>query len=170
MKALTLDTPVHCSLKDRGEKEEKYPKYTIGDLKVGDKIYDNNGKLTEVLHLNPIIFDEVYEVEFEDGEIIECNMEHLWSVYDKNFLKRKDENLLCLRNTGFLYDNFKLSNKNDKKIEYRFHVPCTKPIEYPDIQHLPIDPYVLGYYLGDGCVSNSYFVVGKQNIDDVEKI
>ena len=77
-------------------------------MKVGDFIYDDNGKLTEVLHLNPIIFEDVYEVELEDGEIIECNQEHLWSVYDKTFLKRKEGKQLCLRNTDFLYNNFKL--------------------------------------------------------------
>ena len=66
-KALSLDTPIYSTISDRGE---KYPKKTIGDLKIGDKIYEENGKLTEVIHLNPIIFEDVFEVEFEDGEIM----------------------------------------------------------------------------------------------------
>lgn len=162
-----LDTPVFLSPQDRGN---KYPKKTIGDLKIGDKIYDNTGNLTEVIHLNPIVFEEVYEVEFEDGEIIECNMEHLWSVYDKNFLKRKEEKITCLRNTGFLYDNFKLQDKkNEKKIEYRFHVPSCEPIQYPNIQYLPIDPYVLGLWLADGCINSPSITVGKEDLEDTEK-
>ena len=90
---------------------------TVGDLKVGDQIYDESGNLTEVIHLNPIVIEDVYEVEFDDGEVVECNMEHLWSVYDRNFNQRRIEKVQCLRNTGFLYDNFKLVNSINGKVE-----------------------------------------------------
>lgn len=160
---------MYYKLKDRGELSDRYPQKTIGDLKVGDFIYDADGKLTEVLHLNPIIFEEVYEVEFEDGEVIECNQEHLWSVYDKTFLKRKEDKILCLRSTDFLYNNFKIQ-RSDNYIEYRFHVPCSKPIEYPNIQHLPIAPYVLGAYLGDGCRHSGYIVSGEQDAEEMKSI
>ena len=167
-KALELDTPVYSRITDRGE---KYPKKTIGDLKVGDFIYGDDGKLTEVLHLNSIIFEDVYEVEFEDGEIIKCNKEHLWSVYDKYFNRREVEKKQCLRNTEFLYDNFKLQDKNNiKKVEYRFHVPCCEPIEYPNIQNLTIDPYILGAWLGDGCHSSNIITSGKDDVDEMCQI
>ena len=118
-KAISLDTPIYSAISDRGE---KYPKKTIGDLKIGDKIYDESGKLTEVIHLNPIIFEDVFEVEFEDGEIIECNGEHLWQVTwagkkdiikicsyiykdkDKFFLKRKYENFLKIQGNTEITD------------------------------------------------------------------
>ena len=160
---------MYYKLKDRGEQEERYPQKTIGDLKVGDFIYDENGKLTEVLHLNPIIFEEVYEVELEDGEIIKCNQEHLWSVYDKTFLKRKEDKQLCLRSTDFLYNNFKIQRSNGY-VEYRFHIPCCKPIDYPNIQHLSIPPYILGAYLGDGCRHSSYIVSGEQDAEEMRNI
>lgn len=159
-----MDTPVFLPTQDRGD---KYPKKTIGDLQVGDLIYDNNGQLTEILHLNPIIFDEVYEVEFEDGEIVQCNADHLWSVYDRNFLKRKTEKILCERSTDFLYYKFKTKYPDDKKIEYRFHIPNCKPIEYANIQNLSIDPYILGVWLGDGCQWNNKIV---SHIDDVAEM
>ena len=165
---MELDTPVYSRITDRGE---KYPKKTIGDLKVGDFIYGDDGKLTEVLHLNSIIFEDVYEVEFEDGEIIKCNKEHLWSVYDKYFNRREVEKKQCLRNTEFLYDNFKLQDKNNiKKVEYRFHVPCCEPIEYPNIQNLTIDPYILGAWLGDGCHSSNIITSGKDDVDEMCQI
>ena len=119
-KALSINTPIYCVSSDRGD---KYIKKTIGDLKVGDQIYDETGNLTEVIHLNPIVIEDVYEVEFEDGEIVECNIEHLWSVYDRTFNKCRVEKVQCLRNTGFLYDNFKLVNSKNGKVEYRFYVP-----------------------------------------------
>ena len=160
-KSSSLNTPIYCPTSDRGD---KYIKKTIGDLKVGDQIYDDTGNLTEVIHLNPIVIEDVYEVEFDDGEVVECNMEHLWSVYDRNFNQRRIEKVQCLRNTGFLYDNFKLVNSKNGKVEYRFHVPVTKPINYPNIQNLPIPSYLLGYWLGDGCINSSTVVVCEEDL------
>lgn len=165
-KALSLDTPIYSTISDRGE---KYPKKTIGDLKIGDKIYEENGKLTEVIHLNPIIFEDVFEVEFEDGEIIECNGEHVWQVWDKNFRKHKEGSFPCLRNTWFLYDNIQ-KEKQKKKIEHRFHVSCNKPILYPKIQNLSIDPYVIGYWEGDGGKNSNCLTIGEQDIEIAKKI
>lgn len=82
-KAGTLDTPVYLPTNDR---KEKFFKKTIGDLKIGDKILDENGVATEVIHLNPIIFEKIYKIYFEDGETIECNGEHLWVCVLKNEL------------------------------------------------------------------------------------
>lgn len=115
-KATTLDTPVYCDAPD--QEDNCFIVKTIGDLKIGDKIYDENGKLVEVIHLNPIIWDEVYKVEFEDGEIIECNGQHLWSVCDE---VRKDETNQVY-DTEFLYDNCLITNPITQKKEHRFCV------------------------------------------------
>lgn len=91
-KALSLDTKVYCNEEFYDKENKQYKNKdvvkTIGDLKIGDKIYDNNNKLTEVIHLNPIIISNEFDVSFEDGEIIKCNQDHLWFVYD-NILKIK---------------------------------------------------------------------------------
>ena len=124
-KSQFLDTPVYSAISDRGE---KYPKKTIGDLKIGDKIYDENGELTEVIHLNPIIFEDVFEVEFEDGEIIECNGEHLWGVYDA-FESNQDFKLI-IKETQELYNLMRLKNK--EVISNRFFVPLCKTLQTPN--------------------------------------
>ncbi len=165
-KAVTLDTKVYVSTKDRGEKENRYNvTKTIGELKIGDKIFGDDGKLTEVIHLNPIIFEEVYEVEFEDGEVIEANSSHLWSVYDKSFMQRR-ERQTCLRNTDFLYSKF-LIERTDGNKEYRFHIPLCKPLQYAKSHNLQIDPYILGYWLGDGTSSASHITCAESDISDL---
>ena len=160
-KALSLDTPVYYRVTDRGNKFEKK---TIGELKVGDVIYDESGNLTTVIHLNPIIFDDVYEVEFEDGEKIKCNADHLWYVHDLCFDKNKKyDNKMVIRSTDFIFNHFK-DNGN------RFKVPLTQPIEYPEINRLPIDPYLLGVWLGDGTSIRPEITVDGNDVDELENI
>ena len=152
-KATSLDTPVYFKIKDRGN---KYEKKTVGELQIGDLIYDDQGGLTEVLHLNPVVFDDCYEVEFEDGDKIRCNADHLWYVRDVNFDKNnKYENKFVTRSTDFIYNHFNDRKKKDGYNDYRFYVPLSKPIKYPDYQYLPIPPYALGVWLGDGTSTNS---------------
>lgn len=98
-KCLELNTPVYEVLNDFDTTYDRKIK-TIGDLKIGDKIYDENGKPTEVIHLNPIIFEDVYKVYFEDGEEIECNGEHLWTVYDNK------KSSLYVGETQYIMNNF----------------------------------------------------------------
>lgn len=103
-KALDLDTPVYVS-----KKEQK----NIGELSLGDKILDKNGISTTVTHLNPIIIEQTYEIEFDDKEIIKCNKEHLWDIYIDNILLTVD--------TEFLYHIYTNVNINIK-------IPCCEEI------------------------------------------
>lgn len=169
-KAVSLNTKTYGKISDRGVAiEEK----SVGELKIGDKIYDNTGKLTEVIHLNPIIFEEVYEVEFEDGDIIECNADHLWFVKDSSFDKRnKYDTKWVTRSTDFIYNNFNRV-KRGKKAEkgwndYRFFVPMNNPIEYPKMLRLPVAPYILGLWLGDGYSASPAICGARKDLKEIE--
>ena len=165
-KAASLDTPVYSVISDRGD---KYPKKTIGDLKVGDKIYDENGKLTEVIHLNPIIFEEIFEVEFEDGEIIECNGEHLWQVYD--FTSYKHLPRIALREhkkiieTNKIFNNVRMKNKSN----FRYAIPIHQPIEYFSKSYI-IEPYLLFLWIGDGKKRQNRITCDAKDIDEQIRI
>ena len=53
----------------------------MADLKVGDYVYSLNHKPTRVTYTSPVFLgNDCYEVEFEDGEKIKCDADHLWSV------------------------------------------------------------------------------------------
>jgi len=98
-KATSLDTKV-WSINEEGIIYSK----TVGELKIGDRILDSQNELSEVIHLNPIIFEEYYEVEFSDGEIIKCNGEHLWIIHkndsqillDTNYIYKNKKNNFCV--------------------------------------------------------------------------
>ena len=61
----------------------------MGDLKVGDYIFDRKGQPTVVTS----IFDrgdlDVYKITFEDGRTALCCLEHLWGVFVDNNPKYK---------------------------------------------------------------------------------
>jgi len=87
--------------------------------------------LSEVIHLNPVIFDDYYEVEFSDGEKIKCNADHLWLVHDRTLFKRNHElSDLRLLNTEYIYHHLDRNNNNPNRIghDWNFHIPVHKPI------------------------------------------
>ena len=53
----------------------------IGNIEIGDKIFSNDGKLTEVIGVFPQGEKPCYKVTLLDGRQTECCNEHLWSVY-----------------------------------------------------------------------------------------
>ena len=166
-KSTLLDTEIYRATNDRGVDMYPINRSTIGDLKVGDWIIGDDGKPTKVIFLNSIIFDEVYQVEFDDGEVIECNAEHLWKVHDRGFKSRNpDYNRFTLRNTEFLYYHFKDFYSNGRR-DSRFHVPINKPIEYADYGYFPIDPYLLGVWLGDGTSSAPLITSSELDVEEM---
>lgn len=54
---------------------------TMGDLKVGDEVFDKDGNITKVKFVTPIKYNhKCYEVTFSDGEKIIADEEHNWLV------------------------------------------------------------------------------------------
>lgn len=54
---------------------------TIGDLKVGDMVFDPEGNPAKVAHLHPIVTPaKAYELTFSNGETIIADPDHLWET------------------------------------------------------------------------------------------
>lgn len=57
----------------------------IRDIKVGDTLFDPEGKPTKVTHLHPIVTPKkAYELTFSNGEKIIVDPEHLWETETRN--------------------------------------------------------------------------------------
>ena len=68
-KALALDTPIPTP---RGWT-------TMGDVQVGDEVFDEHGRPCMVTAATPVMYGRpCYEVEFSDGTVIVADAEHLW--------------------------------------------------------------------------------------------
>lgn len=85
----------------------------------------------------------VFKVTLKDGRSTLCNDEHLWSYFNQHGDKLLTASLKSIQARGLINNSG----------SYKIKIPRNKPIEYP-FKALPVDPYVLGCFLGDGyCVS-----------------
>lgn len=137
--------------------EEGYRK--MGDIKIGDKVYGDDGKLHHVLGIFPQGAKPVYEIIFSDHSTVRCSDEHLWVVRDNNDMKWKTLELKDIIKESLIR---KSSAKNIK--ECRYKIPLTQPIEFKkENENLLIDPYIMGCLLGDGCFSECIALTTADN-------
>lgn len=125
MKGLALDTPIPTP---EGFK-------TMGDLAVGDTVYNALGEETNIIAKSEVKELPCYEVEFLNGDTIVCDEEHRW------FVKGRTRGGWTVVETKDLYAI--------KQLGYPVMIPHTEPVKMRK-QKLIIDPYVLGYWLGNG--------------------
>lgn len=121
----------------------------IGEIKVGDYVFGDNGKPTKILQIHPQLEKkQIYKVEFSDGRVALCCKDHLWEYqYEshRGYASRVESTEEILNRAEKLKNKFKDSENKG----FRFRVKLNQPVEYPE-QSLPIDPYVLGLMLGGG--------------------
>jgi len=162
---------------------------TMGDLKIDDFVLDEQGKPTKVINVSKVFYNhKCYEVEFEDGEKVITDENHLWYVqtkhsrraikeYDynnRNKLHGKassiydniNEDAFIIVKTKDMVNDYCRQRKDGKGKEYKYRVPITKPIDY-NYKVLPIHPYVLGVWLGDG---NSRDLRITSDINDIDEM
>lgn len=132
---LALDTPV-CTL-------EGWKK--LGDIKVGDKVFNENGEQATVTYLSPIVQRKTYKLTFDDGSEIIATDNHLWTL-EKRYTPRKGASQKYKTVTVTTEEIARTVNFGGRP---RYRIKVTKPLQF-DEKNLPIDPYVLGVWLGDG--------------------
>lgn len=121
----------------------------LKDIKVGDTVFDKDGNRTKVTFVTETMYNhKCYNVLFDDGASVIADAEHRWLVRDKqsrnNTAKRYGE--YSIETTeSMLSKGLKVCNGK----ENNFHIPFTKPVDYAE-KDLPIDPWILGCWLGDG--------------------
>jgi deoxycytidine triphosphate deaminase len=148
-KALALDTPVPTS---RGW-------VTLEDIEPGDFVFDEQGFPCVVLAATPPMHGRrCLEVVFSDNTRVVADADHLWRTIDKNG-----------RRHGRAHDRVVTTKRIAQTLrvcgEYNHHVPLPGAIWYAT-QDLPIDPYVLGVWLGDGTTTKAEVTCSDREILD----
>jgi hypothetical protein len=129
---------------------------TMGELKDGDEVFAPDGHPTKVIQAHPIRFDRpCYEVSFRDGQSVVSDEDHLWQVYDR---WRQRDRVLTTKEIAESPGWTK-----GKWYKNRFCVSCPEPLQAPDAD-LPVDPWLLGMWLGDGSTRDPEITCGESDL------
>ena len=138
-KALALDTPIPTPLGWR----------LMGDLEVGDHVFDESGMPVQIVGATPpLIGRPCREVLFSDGAYAIADADHQWVTIDKNG-RRGGGAKVEVRTTDQIARSLRYGD------EWNHHVPLAGPVQYPARIDLPIEPYTLGAWLGDGTTTKA---------------
>jgi len=133
-KALALDTPIPTP---SGWK-------TMGDISAGDEVFGSDGKPTQVIEEHDVLYGrECFSITFDNDESIVADAEHLWTVENPDWRSPKTFTTKELIPV--------IANKQRTGSGVRIRLAAN--VEFNKQKNLPVDPYVLGVWLGDG---NSY--------------
>ncbi|MDY3006319.1 terminase [Anaerococcus sp. AGMB00486] len=113
---------------------------TMGKIRVGDVIFDEKGNQCNVVAKSKVDYKEqAYKIKFKDGEEIIAGARHEW-VGQITRGKRKDVTITT-------EELFNMPRENESCLRFRIKVAEKIKTEYTDLE---IDPYLMGYWLGNG--------------------
>jgi replicative DNA helicase len=115
----------------------------MGDVRVGDRLLDAAGRPTRVTAVSDVMTDRpCYEVEFSDGSVIVADADHRWLTHTRT--GRRSGRPASVRTTEQIRATLRVGAGR-----LNHSVPTTSPLDLP-ARDLPIAPYTLGVWLGDG--------------------
>ena len=137
----------------------------MGDIKIGDNVFGDDGKTHKVIGVFPQGKKKVYDVVFTDRSKTRCCDEHLWNVRRVNSHNKE-------------YKTVELKDIMSKKLSRRtkdgwnassYSIPMCSPVEFKH-KDLFIDPYVMGCLLGDGGLSQDGIKFTSKDEEIVESL
>ncbi len=142
-KACAVGTPVPTPLGFR----------PIETLRPGDFVFGRDGKPTQVVAVSPVWKDrELFEVTSDDGASVTVDAEHEWTVR------------LCRKRPVYKAKSTKyLASRSSSR------APALQTYEHAQYREteLPIPPYTLGVWLGDGCSHHATITQGAQDFAEI---
>lgn len=158
---------------------------TMGELAVGDKVFDEQGKICNVVAATEVLQNRpCYRVTFSDGSVLVADENHQWQTESKKArisasnarkygrevarpLKTYGSDQTHKRTFASVVTTKQISESltvwNGKMQETNHAVLTSGPIELPEAE-LPLAPYVLGAWLGDGNTRDSRFTCADREI------
>lgn len=131
----------------------------LGEIKVGDFVFDRKGHPTKVLGVYDRGVRRCFELTFSDGRKTRCCDEHIWPCYTSR------KNLKNLTLQEMMEKGIRISAKSGG----RFRMPINGCVEFSE-KELPVHPYILGVFLGDGCCKERYLTLSSNDRPVVEKV
>lgn len=125
----------------------------LKDIVDGDILVGQNGQPTTVVKAHEIqLPKKAYSIEFSNGEVIRAGGEHLWTIRNQRGVRKTVD-------TDYIFDymsKYKQSVYIDR---------VNKPLAGIH-KELPLDPYFLGLWLGDGGSWQNVFTTEDKEVLD----
>jgi len=135
-KALALDTPLPTPTGWT----------TMGEVAVGDLLLDAQGRPTRVVAATGVMTDRpCYEVELSDGTVVVADAQHQW-LTSTRAERRTAGGAAAVRTTEQIAATLRCET-GDRRLNHS--VANAAALDLPD-RDLPLAPYALGAWLGDG--------------------
>ena len=130
----------------------------MGDIAVGDSLASIDGRPSIVTGVYPQGERQVYRIRFSDGRSAECCDEHLWRVYFREWSAPRVLSTAKLREML-------------GRVRYRNRLWIDLPSgDFGSDDPLPVDPWVLGALLGDGCLRRASVMFSTAAADLLERM
>jgi phage terminase large subunit-like protein len=161
---------------------------TMGSVAIGDALFDESGKVCRVTAVHPVALPRfAHRVRFADDEYVDACADHLWITWThadrKAFLRSPYEDITKFppdwpewrlrkslwRGAPRIYvdspgPKIRTTAEIARTLCYGVRddlnhcIPSAAPLDLPTID-LPINPYVLGVWLGDGDAAGASLTV-----------
>jgi DNA repair exonuclease SbcCD ATPase subunit len=138
-----------------------------GDLREGDQVFGIDGKPTTIVGHFPQGVKRLYRIRFDDGTSTVCSGDHLWMVYGGSVLGK------ATKDKKFVWSTEELLHRGvTQRGVCKWRVPRYSAVEYDGgAVSLPIDPYLLGYWSGNGSrKGNTTITVNGLDGDIVDRL
>lgn len=141
---------------------------TMGELKVGDVVFDEKGNQCHVIAKSEVDdTEQPYRLTFRDGSSIVAGERHLWDCeYTYGKAKRVQWTTgEIYRKTQKFRNHYQMNGR--ERVRSIIRIPVAKPLQINE-KRLPINPYLYGYWLGNGCANEPWITVRDSDIEDVK--
>ncbi|MCB7135794.1 replicative DNA helicase [Cellulosimicrobium marinum] len=153
-KALSLDTPLATPTGWT----------TMGDVAVGDLLVSADGTPTRVVAATEVLVDRpCYEVELDDGTVVVADAAHQWVTStraQRRRARRGETPETSVRTTEEIAATLRCAT-SDRRANHS--IATAAPLDLPDAD-LPVHPYALGVWLGDGSSRRAEFTSADPEI------
>jgi len=148
LKRLIINMPPRHRLDIREQIPTTQGWKTVETVEVGDYVFAPDGAPVQVTGKSAEYDEEIYEVTTSDGQVVRCDATHLWTVrFGSN-----DRPYQTLSTQEILH---KLETESWRRAGNLPILPPQGAAEYPHKDNLPLTPYMLGVWLGDGSSYNA---------------
>lgn len=130
----------------------------MGELREGDTLFDENGKPCVVQFLSPIhIGLRCWRLVFSDGSSVVADEQHRWLTTTD---RRRGPTVTT---TPEIAEQVRKIRK-DGGVEFKHSIKVAGALKSTDVP-LPVDPYLLGCWLGDGHSNSARLTCGDEDIE-----